>query len=55
MKLIPSIYNQKPAEGGALFLAEAQLIRIDSMAVIDLSKKLLIASGRNEGIKKERH
>lgn len=54
LKLIPSIYNQKPAEelSYALFLAEAQLIRRDSMAVIDLSKILLIASGRNEGIKK---
>ena len=54
LKLLPSIYHQKPAEelNYALFLAEAQLIRRDSMAVIDLSKKLLIASGRNEGIKK---
>lgn len=54
LKLIPSIYHQKPAEelNYALFLAEAQLIRRDSMAVIDLSKKLLMASGRNEGIKK---
>jgi len=54
LKLIPSIYHQKPSEelNYALFLANAQLIRRDSMAVIDLSKKLLIASGRNEGIKK---
>jgi len=54
IKLIPSIYHKKPAEelNYALFLAEAQLIRRDSMAVIDLSKKLLIANGRKEGIKK---
>jgi hypothetical protein len=54
LKLIPSIYHQKPAEelNYALFLAEAQLIRRDSMAVIDLSKKISIASGRKEGITK---
>jgi hypothetical protein len=39
IKLIPSIYHQKPAEelNYALFLAEAQLIRRDSLAVLDLS------------------
>lgn len=54
LKLIPSIYHQKPAEelNYALFLAEAKLTRRDSMAVIDLSKKVLIASGRKEGIAK---
>lgn len=54
VKLIPSIYHQKPAEelNYALFLAKAHLIRRDSMAVIDMSKKLLIANGRKEGIKK---
>jgi hypothetical protein len=54
LKLIPSIYHQEPAEelNYALFLAEAQLIRRDSMAVIDLSKKISIASGRKEGITK---
>jgi hypothetical protein len=54
VKLLPSIYHQKPAEelNYALFLADGQLIRRDSMAVIDLSKKLLIANGRKEGIKK---
>lgn len=52
LKLIPSIYHQKPAEelNYALFLAEAQLIRRDSLSVIDLSLKPHIASGRNEGI-----
>lgn len=54
MKLIPSIYHKKPAEelNYALFLAEAKLIRRDAMAVIDLSKKMLTAPGRKEGIVK---
>lgn len=54
MKLIPSIYHQKPAEElhYALFLAEARLIRRDTLAVIDLSQKTSIASGRKEGIVK---
>lgn len=54
LKMIPSIYHQKSAEelDYALFLTEAKLIRRDTMAVIDLSKKLLIAGGRKEGIKK---
>jgi hypothetical protein len=54
LKLIPSIYHQKPAEelNYALFLAEAKLIRRDSLAVIDLSQKASIASGRKEGIVK---
>ena len=54
LKLIPSIYHQKPAEelNYALFLANAQLIRRDAMSVIDLSKKMVIASGRKEGIVK---
>ena len=54
LKMIPSIYHSKPAEelNYAFFLAEARLVRRDSMAVIDMSKKLLIASGRKEGVKK---
>ena len=54
LKLIPSIYHQKPAEelNYALFLAEAKLVRRDSLAVIDLSQKASIASGRKEGIVK---
>jgi hypothetical protein len=52
LKLIPSIYHQKPAEelNYALFLAEAQLIRRDAMAVVDLSKKIVVSSGRKEGV-----
>jgi hypothetical protein len=54
LKTIPSIYHNKPAEelNYALFLAEAQLIRRDTLAVIDLSKPILIAKGRKEGVKK---
>jgi hypothetical protein len=54
LKLIPSIYHQKPAEelNYALFLAEAQLIRRDSMAVIDLSKPYKISKTRKECIRR---
>ncbi|WP_281309796.1 GNAT family N-acetyltransferase [Flavobacterium flavigenum] len=54
LKLIPSIYHQKPAEelNYILFLVKARLIRRDTLGVIDLSKKILIASGRKEGVVK---
>lgn len=54
LKLIPAIYHQKPAEElhYALFLAEAQLIRRDSLAVVDLSRKISLAAGRKEGVAK---
>jgi len=54
VKLIPSIYHQKPAEelNYALFLAEAQLIRRDSLAVIDLSKKNSLSKLRKRSIQK---
>jgi hypothetical protein len=53
LKLIPSIYHQKPAEelNYVLFLAEAQLIRRDSMAVIDLSKPYSLSKIRKRGMK----
>ena len=53
LKLIPSIYHQKPAEelNYALFLAEAQLIRRDSLAVIDLSTRYSLSKIRKRGIK----
>ena len=56
IKIIPSIYHELPAEelNYALFLADAKLIRRDSMSVIDIYKKLLIVRGRKEGIKKGR-
>ena len=54
LKLIPSIYHQKPAEelNYALFLLEAQLIRRDSMAVIDLSKPYTVSKTRKECIRR---
>jgi len=54
IKLIPSIYHQKPAEelNYALFLAEAQLIRRDSLAVLDLSKPYTISKTRKECIRR---
>ena len=53
VKLIPSIYHQKPAEElhYALFLAKAQLIRRDSLAVIDLSKSYSLSKIRKRGVK----
>ncbi len=54
LKLVPSVYHQKPAEelNYALFLANAQLIRRDSLAVIDLSKKNILSKLRKRGIQK---
>ena len=54
VKLIPSIYHQKPAEelNYALFLAQAQLIRRDSLAVIDFSKPYIISKTRKECIRR---
>ena len=54
LKTIPSIYHTKPAEEiqYALFLAEAKLVRRDSLSVIDLSKKFKISKIRKRGIQK---
>ena len=54
LNLSPSIYHQKPSEelNYALFLAKAQLIRRDSMAVIDLSKSYNLSKLRKRGIQK---
>ncbi len=54
LKTIPSIYHKKPAEeiNYALFLANAKLIKRDSLSVIDLTKQNNITSGRLEGVKK---
>lgn len=56
LKMIPAIYHHKPAEelNYALFLTKARLMRRDSLAVVDLLKKISIASGRKEGIIKGR-
>ena len=54
IKMLPSIYHGKPAEelNYALFLVEAQLIRRDSLAVIDLSKPFEFSKIRKRGIQK---
>ena len=54
LKLIPSIYHEKPAEeiNYALFLVDSQLVRTDSMAVIDLTKPFKIAKTRIECIRR---
>ncbi|MCI9845887.1 GNAT family N-acetyltransferase [Flavobacterium pectinovorum] len=53
LKLIPSIYHQKPAEelNYALFLLNAKLIRRDSLAVIDLSIPYSLSKIRRRGVK----
>lgn len=54
LKTIPSIYHKKPAEEilYALFLAKAQLIRRDSLSVIDLSQENPISKIRKRGCQK---
>lgn len=54
LKMIPSMYNQKPSQEleYALFIVNAELKRRDSLSVIDLKEKTTITSGRKEGIKK---
>lgn len=54
IKLIPSIYHQKPADElqYALYLTQAQLVRRDSLSVIDLMQKNKISKIRKRGIQK---
>ncbi|HKO78489.1 MAG TPA: hypothetical protein VJU52_14835 [Flavobacterium sp.] len=54
LKTLPSIYHDKPAEelNYALFLANAQLIRRDTLAVIDLSRSFHFSKIRIRGIQK---
>lgn len=54
IKTIPSIYHLKPSDEilYSLFLAEAKLIRRDSLSVIDLSNEKSISKIRKRGIKK---
>jgi hypothetical protein len=54
LKTLPPIYHNKPAEelNYALFLADAQLIRRDTLAVIDLSKPFQFSKIRKRGIQK---
>lgn len=57
IKLIPAIYHKKPAEelSYVLFLADAKLMRRDALSVLDLTTKIKITSGRNEGVKKAKN
>lgn len=54
LKTFPSIYHNKPAEelNYVLFLADAKLIRRDTLAVIDLSKPFQFSKIRMRGIQK---
>jgi hypothetical protein len=54
VKLIPSIYHQKPAEelNYALFFAKANLKRRDTLAVINLANPCSLSKGRKAEIKK---
>lgn len=53
LKTIPLVYHQKPAEelNYALFLAEAQLVRRDSLSVVNLSQSLILSKNRKRGVK----
>lgn len=54
IKLIPSIYHDKPAEeiNYALFLADAQLTRRDALAVIDLTKEFSFSKDRKQCVRR---
>lgn len=54
LKTLPSIYHLKPAEEilYGLFLAEAKLVRRDSLSVLDLSQENRISKIRKRGIQK---
>lgn len=54
LKTLPSIYHLKPADEilYSLFLAEAKLIRRDSLSVIDLLQENKISKIRKRGIQK---
>lgn len=54
IKELPFIYSDYFSDElkYALFLAEAKLSRRDTLAVIDLSKEIKLASGRMEGVKR---
>jgi hypothetical protein len=54
IKLLPSIYHQKPAEElhYALFLVNAQLVRRDTLSVLDLSQQNNLSKLRKRSIQK---
>ena len=54
LKLVPSIYHKSPAEelSYALFLAKANLVRRDSLAVIVTENPLKLSKDRKDGVKR---
>ena len=54
LKLLPSIYHQKPAEeiNYALFLVKAKLIRRDCLSVIDFTKDFAFSKDRKKCIRR---
>jgi hypothetical protein len=54
LKLVPSIYHKCPAEelNYALFVANAKLVRRDSLSVIDLEQALRFTKTRKEAIRR---
>ena len=54
LKMIPAIYHQKPADelDYALFLAKSQMVRCDSLSVLDLTKPFAISKTRKESIRR---
>ena len=53
LKLIPSIYHQKPSEelNYILFLLESRIIRRDALSVIDMFQPFLLSKIRKRGVK----
>jgi hypothetical protein len=54
LKILPEIYPEYPSQdlAYALFNAEANLIRRDALAVVDLTQKLSLSKDRKEGVKR---
>ncbi|MFN3640510.1 MAG: GNAT family N-acetyltransferase, partial [Flavobacterium sp.] len=54
LKMLPEIYPEYPSQdlAYALFNAEANLIRRDALAVVDLTQKLSLSKDRKEGVKR---
>lgn len=54
LKMLPEIYPKLPSQDLAyvLFNAEANLIRRDALAVVDLTQKLSLSKDRKEGLKR---
>jgi hypothetical protein len=54
LKSIPAIYHKLPAQemDYALFVAGAQLVRRDSLSVVEMAQGVKVAANRLEGVKK---